>query len=306
MNNAFQARIVFVGGSPRSGTTLVQRLLGAHSQIYAGPEFDYMPALAALRDKMVASVENGRISPIADKDIVDDSFRVFVQTIFSAKVFAAGKTIFSEKTPSNLLHFRTLLDLFPDARFIMVVRHPYDIVASMKEVARKHRQMGKRPPAFCSDVQMSAREINRYWHAGFQATLACPGRVHIVNYEDVVEAPSKMASDMCHFLELPEEPDMIRIEQVDFEAAQTGVSAWYTKEQLQMPIRQQGADGVGQRLTLAERAVVANTITVSHPAIERYDLDADRGKAGKILVMRLKARRKLHQLERMARRFFVG
>ncbi|WP_430450403.1 sulfotransferase family protein [Rhodophyticola sp.] len=268
MSDPFQAKLVFVGGSPRSGTTLVQRLLGAHSQVYAGPEFDYMPALAALRDKMVTSVENGCISAIADKNIVDDLFRVFVQTIFSAKAFSAGKSVFSEKTPSNLLHFRTLLDLFPDARFMMVVRHPYDIVASMKEVARKHRQMGKRPPAFCSDVQMSAREVDRYWHAGFEAALACPGRVHIVNYEDVVEAPGKAALDMCRFLELPEEPDMIRIDQADFEATQTGVSGWYTQEQLQTPIRQQGADGVGQRLSPAERAVVANTITVSHPAIK--------------------------------------
>lgn len=285
---------------------MVQRLLGAHSQIYAGPEFDYMPALATLRDKMVASVKNGRISAIADKGIVDDSFRALVQTIFSAKAFASGKSVFSEKTPSNLMHFRALLDLFPDAHFIMVVRHPYDIVASMKEVARQHRQTGKRPPSFCSDVQMSAKEINRYWRAGFDAALAYPGRVYIVNYEDVVEAPGETALDICRFLELPEEPDMIRIDQADFETTQTGVSGWYTQEQLKMPIRQQGATDVGQRLLPSEQAVVANMITVSHSAIERYGLDGDRGKGGKSLVVRLKAERKLRQLGRKARRVFVS
>jgi Sulfotransferase family len=54
-------RIVFVGGSPRSGTTLIQQLLNYHPAVYGGPEFDFVPEIADLFRRMRQSIRSGRI-----------------------------------------------------------------------------------------------------------------------------------------------------------------------------------------------------------------------------------------------------
>ena len=41
-----ETKFIFVGGSPRSGTTLVQRILASHPNIFGRPEFDFLHAIA--------------------------------------------------------------------------------------------------------------------------------------------------------------------------------------------------------------------------------------------------------------------
>ncbi|MEO1139914.1 MAG: sulfotransferase, partial [Pseudomonadota bacterium] len=49
--------MIFVGGPPRSGTTLLQRIMGAHQDVFAGPEFDFIPThVFELRKKMLRSI----------------------------------------------------------------------------------------------------------------------------------------------------------------------------------------------------------------------------------------------------------
>ena len=59
-------RLIFVGGSPRSGTTLVQRILDCHPEIYGGPEFDFVPSIVDLFQTMRKSIGSGRIDAFLD------------------------------------------------------------------------------------------------------------------------------------------------------------------------------------------------------------------------------------------------
>ncbi|MGB0109821.1 MAG: sulfotransferase, partial [Terriglobales bacterium] len=61
------SRLIFVGGSPRSGTTLVQRVLDCHPEIYGGPEFDFVPPIVDLFQEMRRSIRSGRIDAILDE-----------------------------------------------------------------------------------------------------------------------------------------------------------------------------------------------------------------------------------------------
>lgn len=80
--------LVFIGGCPRSGTTLVQRMFGAHPNVYAGPEFDLIPAIAGLRDRLVGGVQSGRVSPIGDAQTVDVAPRELIRTLEPVSVQA--------------------------------------------------------------------------------------------------------------------------------------------------------------------------------------------------------------------------
>ena len=287
-----RARLVFVGGAPRSGTTLVQRLLGAHPEIYAGPEFDFVPRLAALRRDMAASVRRGRIAPIVDEAGVDAAVRAFLHAVFDARAAREGASVFAEKTPANIHEFPELVDIFPEARFVFVLRDPRDIAASMKEVGRKHRAAGKAPPAYGRDALSAAEEIARCWARGRAALDAAPDRVLAVHYEDVTADPEGQAQRLCAFLGLAYDPAMVRIEETDASefasALQTGF--YYTPEQVAKGVEAPAPEKFRSILTEAETGVVEGAIP-DDPLAARYALRDGAGSlAGSAGAARLRAR----------------
>jgi hypothetical protein len=89
------AGIVFVGGAPRSGTTLMQRILGSHDDVFAGPEFDFIPIqILGLRKRMLRSIKSGRIDAIVDEDTLDQAIHNFLFTIFEQRLKETGKSVF--------------------------------------------------------------------------------------------------------------------------------------------------------------------------------------------------------------------
>ena len=87
-NSEELSRIVFVGGSPRSGTTLVQRVLNHHPKIYGGPEFDFIPDIAELYQRMRDSIRSGRIASIVDEATVRQVFRELITSLLIPKAEA--------------------------------------------------------------------------------------------------------------------------------------------------------------------------------------------------------------------------
>ncbi len=97
------SRLIFVGGSPRSGTTLAQRILDCHPEIYGGPEFDFVPPIVDLFQQMRTSIRSGRIDAILDEKGLVHAFRGLLVALLLPKLQAEGVSYLSEKTPSNVL-----------------------------------------------------------------------------------------------------------------------------------------------------------------------------------------------------------
>ena len=72
---------MFVGGAPRSGTTLVQNMLDAHPAILGGPEFLHLARIVELRAAMRESVALGMIDAFASADEVDRLFRALIEDL---------------------------------------------------------------------------------------------------------------------------------------------------------------------------------------------------------------------------------
>lgn len=266
-------KMVFIGGAPRSGTTLMQRIMGGHSSVYAGPEFDFIPAhITGLRDQMIKSIRSGRISEIVDEPVLDQAFRAMICTVFEDRLAKSGKTFFSEKTPANALAFKEIGEFFPDARFVMMVRDPRDIANSMKSVRNKFLKQGQRPPRFLRSVAASVEEINKYYETGLAAAQT-DDRIMIVYYEDLVDDPEKVVRQVCAHVELAYEPQMVHIEQQKNSLdAPEGDGAWYSKAQLQQPIQKGGVVTTNQLCSPKEVAQVER-FTLKNPALDRYRLN---------------------------------
>lgn len=204
------ANLIFVGGVPRSGTTLVQNMLDSHPEVTGGPEFLHLPDIIGLRDRLNKSVARGHINFYCSSAQVDARLARLIEDFLLPVLAKSDAKYLSEKTPENVLVFRELLDLFPKARFLFVIRDPRAVVASMIKVKQKHLQKHERPPAFLRSVWANIAYIKKCNGAGFSALQSVPERVLPVVYEDLVRDPEAGTRRISEFLGIPWSEKMLK------------------------------------------------------------------------------------------------
>ncbi len=92
-------QFVFVGGCPRSGTTLMKRMLDAHPDIFCGPEFGHLAPLCECYNRMKHGIDQDRISTYVDKERLKEIYRNFVLDFFKHLAEENSIKIVAEKTP---------------------------------------------------------------------------------------------------------------------------------------------------------------------------------------------------------------
>jgi hypothetical protein len=133
--------LVFLVGAPRSGTTWLQLLLSRSRSVVTSQETDLFSIY--LRP-MVGEWNRCRATgtPIIFSEVLsDEDFRTLLRSA-SAFVFAKiarakpSATVVLEKTPEHVNHWREILELWPDAHFIHIVRDPRSVVASLRHASK--------------------------------------------------------------------------------------------------------------------------------------------------------------------------
>jgi sulfotransferase family protein len=204
------SRLIFVGGSPRSGTTLVQRILDCHPEIYGGPEFDFVPSIVDLFQTMRESIGSGRIDAFLDEKSLTHAFRCLLAALLLPKLQAEGVSYLSEKTPSNVLAFAWLEECAPETKKILVVRDPRDVVSSMLDVGQRQRHRHGRAEGFLRDTIAAVNYMNQCLKAG-TAFMESSANCLLIYYEDMVSDPLAAANRMYRFIGVQE------LEQLDLE-----------------------------------------------------------------------------------------
>lgn len=220
---------MFVGGCPRAGTTLLQNMLDSHPDIAGGPEFDHLPRIVELRALLQAGQTSGRLA--AFELDVDSSVSALVADLLDHYRKRRGTRLLSEKTPENALHFAELLELFPAARAIFVIRDPRAVAASMLAVgARASRRSAPTPPYTRSVVQ-AIDTIAEYNDAGLG--LSPHERLYTVRYESLVETPADTTRALCGFLGLEWDKAMLRPSAIAHDGSTVLDDVWYTQSMYQ-------------------------------------------------------------------------
>lgn len=268
-----QSRLIFVGGAPRSGTTLVQRILGAHSQVYAGPEFDLVPQIMELRNQFLQKIEAGRISTYLDAQATNDVFERFILAIFQKKASKTNKSYLSEKTPSNIEVFPELQDCLPNAKYIFVVRDPRAIVASLLEVGRKMRADSIDAPAYLRRTRYAVEFVNMMWEKGRQALLK--DHVLLLHYEDIISDTESTVRKLSAFVGIPFEEAMLQIQSSKWDAPEfkAGEAYWYTKEQLEMAISKQSTEKWKENLSAYDLYLIDHKLKRIPEITGRYSFE---------------------------------
>lgn len=190
---------VFLVGFPRSGTTLLDQILDAHPDVKVFEEEPWVSHLfRKLKDFPDGYPESVRTMTEAQRDLLRTGYR----TMMSELVDPGDSPVFIDKLPLAATKAMMLARLFPEARFILAVRHPADCCLS----------------AFMQDFGFNAAMANFYDMESTVETYdavmsAWRGAVdfmdvhhHRIRYEDVVEDLESEARAVLEFLGLEFDP----------------------------------------------------------------------------------------------------
>ncbi len=124
-------KLVFIVGMPRSGTTLVERILGSHAQVKAGGELTYMQdCLTKLVDSRQAAGRRGAIdlADETDRRLLLELREYYIDRLFERDLDGEYVT---DKLPANFSALGLVRLLFPDARIVHCSRHPVAVCWSL-------------------------------------------------------------------------------------------------------------------------------------------------------------------------------
>lgn len=228
---------VFVGGCERSGTTLVQKVLCAHGRVAGGPEFLFTADVVRLHRRMSAPYPGPwaarRREYFAPGELAA-AFRRFYCGFFRRLADEhPGARYLSEKTPSNIAVAGPLLELFPDGRFVHVLRDGRDVLLSHREVERRLERRGAVVPRTAFRLRSVAGRWNRACeaHRHLRSDSGLAERYLAIRFEDLVRDPESTVGRLFGFLGLEPEPACLR--PGDLPAADLGLAvdgAWITAE----------------------------------------------------------------------------
>lgn len=205
--------MLFVIGAPRSGTTMLEHMLAAHSMVQGGPEPHLLTPLAHLGpwakvDKApydhVLAAESQKLFieqlPRGEQDYWD-ACRAYCDVLYGRFLAArGGKPVCMDKTPAYALILPFMQRVFPDAAYIVLTRHPLAMFSSFAN------------SFFDGDYQVAHQYnplIERYVPAlaAFLRQRETPF-LH-VRYEDLVKAPEDWFERICAHSGIPFEPAAI-------------------------------------------------------------------------------------------------
>jgi len=182
---------VFVTGLPRTGTTLVERIIASH------------PAMSSVGEANAFAAELAR--GMAEPAGTADPARLGKRYVDAAAFSLPPGARFIDKTLENYLHCGLIHVALPAAKIILVQRHPLDAGWA---ILKAHFQ-GKFPFSYdqveLADTILAFRRLSRHW----QATLPA-NALMVVQYEKIVADPDRASRMIIDFLGLPWADEVLR------------------------------------------------------------------------------------------------
>jgi len=217
-----QDRLLFIIGAPRSGSTLLNRMLGAHGEIHAPAEPHILTPLAHLG--YYARVDEAPYDPIIAqlgiRELVPhlprgeesylDALRAYSDHLYAGLLEGNPGRYLLDKTPAYALVLDFIARLYPDARYVILTRHPMAIWSSVVD-------------SFFDGDHVMAHQHNpileRYLPAMAQFLREPPRHSMHIPYEALVADPEAHMRSFCEFADLEFKPDMVDYGKANSEGA---------------------------------------------------------------------------------------
>ncbi|WP_321491910.1 sulfotransferase [uncultured Desulfobacter sp.] len=195
---------IYILGMPRSGTTLVEQIIGGHSKVFPGGELGMMPAMwrrLTLWEHRMGSPYRNMPDCILDltlehsrkfADKVEGEYRELMPEGVSEKHI-------TDKLPHNFKNVGLIKLLYPKAKIIYCRRSPGGIALSnyFTDYKARHGGMG-----FAYHKEWIGKEIANCHRLMAHWSQIFDGGIHIIDYDELVENPEPLTRKMFTYLEL--------------------------------------------------------------------------------------------------------
>jgi len=221
---------LFIVGSPRSGTTLLKRMLNAHPELAITRETHwitryYKTGKGLTHDKKVTEAlipklfEYHRLPHLgleadALKGIVSKnktmSYADFVSAVFDLYGQRQNKSLVGDKTPGYVRNIPLLHKLWPHSKFIHMIRDGREVCLSMQKWRLTEKTLNKY--ASWNDDTLSTIALWWKWHvqlgteAGQKLT---PSNYYEIKYEQLIDNPGQSCNELCDYLGLEYHENLI-------------------------------------------------------------------------------------------------
>jgi Sulfotransferase family len=191
----------FIIGSPRSGTTILAWSLAQHSQLWTSEESVILEDLYgagrvhnSYQSLTVTPVKNWFKAEHVEKQELLQHLGIGINALFSSR--SQGRR-WIDQTPSYTFLADTLADMFPDARFLHVLR-----VNAIEPDTRAERLEAGIIPLWATDFRTACKTWRRYVLKAMQFSTERQERCLTVRYEQLVTDPELCFQNTLHFLDL--------------------------------------------------------------------------------------------------------
>jgi hypothetical protein len=223
---------VFIVGCARSGTTLLQRIVNAHTRVAITPETHWIPDYFKARtgltsDSLVTPtliprlLEHDKfyklgIGPGELEGLLQGSgplpYARFVSGVFDLFGKARGKPLVGDKTPRYVRHVDTLHGLWPQAKFVHLIRDGRDVCLSAVNWKEKAANLARLYSTW-KEHPVTTAAVWWNWNVrlGQEAGLKLgTGQYYELFYEALVARPEEESAKLCTFLGIPYDSAMLR------------------------------------------------------------------------------------------------
>ena len=135
--------LIFLISQPRSGSTLTQKIMGSHSAIYTRSEpWIMLNPLYTLKKDGVFTEYNKSLEYKANQDFIENlphggrdnyiqHLHKMYLSLYSEYLKKEKKSVFLDKTPRYYLIINELIEVFPEAKYILLIRNPLAVLGSI-------------------------------------------------------------------------------------------------------------------------------------------------------------------------------
>ena len=192
---------IFIVGEPRTGTTLLDRIIGAHSAVASAGELRHMGF--ALR-KVTGIDEPRQFSTGLLQAARDADMAAIGDAYLASTAGLRDAPRISDKLPSNYLYLPLIVAALPGTKILHMTRNPMDTCFAI------YKQYFSDAYLYSYDQQELARHYVRYAHLMNTWRERLPRCFLDVNYEDLVSNTETVARHVFEYLDLPWEENCLR------------------------------------------------------------------------------------------------
>ncbi|MGD1805494.1 alpha/beta fold hydrolase [Dapis sp. BLCC M126] len=221
--------IIFILSSPRSGSTLLRVMLAGHSSLFSPPELHLLPfnTMKERQEQLNASylgeglqkafMEMQNLDATASQTLIQDmeSQNLSIQQVYGMLQENIAPRLLVDKSPSYSIN-RAILErgeaIFANSKYIYLVRHPYSVIESFVRMRmQKLAGLGdENPYQIAEQVWAKSNQNILDFLSGLESY-----RHHQIHYEELVKEPEQVLSQLCDFLKINFDPELLQPYQGD-------------------------------------------------------------------------------------------